>query len=221
MEDHVVKMKRWFTFATILATILQFIHVPLRVAHWYQTNPVENHSFVITPTNSWITYSLIFVSELGGIVNRNFALVIIIYIGIQLIELYHKICRIHSNKEVKGCFSHKTSQSDFMKFMMDPERLADSDLGESKGLTMPMMEQFLRLKVSFDQFNQILGSYALTILLWAIGNLTMEVIALSTTTTYDLESSTINNFAGAFGTVFGLIVIYLVTLLGHHMEHAV
>jgi len=106
---------------------------------------------------------------------------------------------------------------------MDPG--ANEDVSEKV-----LLQQFTDIQSCFHRFNQILGSFAFIILTWAIGNMLMEIRSLPTQDRNEIEEirgifdarrSMANDLASIVGTVFGLVVIFLICLLGHRIEYAV
>jgi hypothetical protein len=218
-SDSIIKMKRIFTFGTLTAVTLQLIHIPIRVSEWYYNHPVGSSGYLILPNNPAIQYPLIFFSESGGIVCRSFTLALIIFTGLDLYEIYSRIVHRHirSHQPTNIETNSKTIQTDCMNLLLHSQKNGakiDRLLQQDNHL-----QQFSNMKGCFNEYNRIVGSYTSVILAWSMGTLSIEIMSLSSM--HENSNGTLNNVAGIFGTVFGLLVIYLITLLGHKLENKV
>jgi len=219
--------RKWFTFGTALGFLLQCVHVPLRVYEWYAYRITRTHEFsvLIFPENPLILYPIVFLVELGGMVCRSFALAIVIGVGLELLDLY-KLLNISAEK-FKEIQLENNSQIEFD----EPKEEADKSLLTCKiestsGNPASLSDEhlcnlFFEIKSCFYRFNNILGSYAFVYLVWTMSSLLLEIRELPSkdkTTAFGYTSVLANELAGIFGTIFGLVVTFLICLLGQRIE---
>jgi len=209
---------KFYIILTLVIFCMQFIHMPLRCYEWWTMHsyPGDSTDYWILPKPPILRLPLLAAAEFAGIICRNIPLALVIFLGLDLLEIYETLLAKLINREELNGNDNKSED-----LMMDLDLgIQTSPLdGELGNETMEVI-QLKRLENCFKEYNRIVGAYATIIIGAFVGNFIIEVMTLCSITKEPI-SSVMNTVAGVFGSLIGILFIYIITSMGQLLEKQV